>query len=198
MNIAYTAQTPPTYEAPEFTPQEHQPLRFVGEEPLVFAMGEVNTGLHTISLKVQQGVEEAGGGESTQRVDASNAESGYDSDSTQLQWKREQKQLLAEAEQVVKKSGSFDRRVAEQSLRSSEVGKRLTEDMVVEVLRNLRVAAARPPSTEDAVQQVAVQQVQALPPAAARIARELRSSTIRKRASVCVCACVCCTIDGQL
>lgn len=146
MSLVYSETTPPNYEAPEFCPQDPNVLdsKFDSIMPLVVPMGQVKTGMHQVGLnfKCKPQDEDVDAYPSTQMVrhdnDEAAAEDGYDSDTTEVKWNKEKEQLLEQAQTIVKKAQEKGA-PAQEALRSSALGKKLSPEMLADVFRTMKV-----------------------------------------------------------
>lgn len=147
MSITYSDAAPPNYEAPDFCPQDpNLAPRFMGEEPLVLSVGAVDTGFQTVSLKLRQGVRDEDQNisctqkaiEDVQDERVPNVQDGYDSDNTEKRWAQDKKEILATAERIAQTAKALGKS-PEVAVRSSELGKTLSEQAITEVLSHLNI-----------------------------------------------------------
>jgi hypothetical protein len=144
MSITYNDSAPANYEAPEFCSQDPslQP-KFPGDEPLVIAVGEVNTGFHNVDLKFRQAVPSNHEAPLTQHVGEDGQimpSAGYDSDETAVQWQRKKEEIVAMAERIARNAQAKGEPV-EIAVRSSELAKTLPEDVLSGILAQIKLAS---------------------------------------------------------
>ena len=195
MSITYNDSAPPAYEAPEFCPQDPSTVpRFAGEEPLVIGVGEVDTGFQTVSLKFRQAVtDEDGEIPSTQKLyaddiqeeQAETTNAGYDSDSTEQRWLKDQKEVLATAMRIAQGAKAMGKS-PEAALRSSELGKQLTEQALSEIMSHLNISDGNKNSEESKSTTVAPFQPPPLPSSStkrvSRVKRPLQQISAKNNA----------------
>ena len=154
MSITYNDNAPANYEAPEFCPQDpSMTAKFIGDEPLVIPVGEINTGFHVVSLKFRQSVaDEEKDIPSTQPIAplATNEAAGYDSDSTDVRWEKDKKDIIAMAERIAR-NAIANGESPSVAVRKSELAKRLPEDVLSDILEELKIGNTKAFATSTAV-----------------------------------------------